>query len=397
VALARGKRETGQDLSGAAISDVLLCEGRFRTEPTYLSNRHYSQSMQNDSLLKYFRSEIAAMSPYTPGEQPQVGKAIKLNTNENPYPPSPKVIEAIREAISKLERYPDPIGTSFRIAAADVLNVDPEMILCGNGSDDCLTILTRAFVGAGQKVRLPYPSYILYRTLAELQQARFEEVPFDASFGLSKLFYSPDAQLKLIYLPNPNSPSGTLVSHDAILKLADSVDCPVIVDEAYVDFAPSNCIHLVEENPKIIVTRTLSKSYALAGLRFGYLVAHPEIVATLRKVKDSYNVDMLSLAGATAAISDQVWLRENVRKVIATRSRMLIELRSLGFDAIESHANFIWCHRKDRDLKKLYEQLKQQGILVRYMNYPQWSDGLRISVGTDDQIDAMLHVLKSLL
>ena len=337
------------------------------------------------------------MSPYTPGEQPQSGKAIKLNTNENPYPPSPRVIEAIHLATSKLERYPDPLGTAFRRAAGDVLGVDPDIILCGNGSDDCLTILTRAFVGSGQKLRLPYPSYILYRTLAELQAAQFEEVAFDKDFGLSASFFATDALLKLIYLPNPNSPSGTMVDHASILRLADSVDCPVVVDEAYVDFADSNCIGLIQQNPKIIVTRTLSKSYALAGLRFGYLIAHPEIVQTLRKVKDSYNTDSLSQAGATAAISDQVWLKNNVSRIVATRTRMLGALRRMGFDVIESHANFLWCTRKDRPLKPLYEQLKKSGILVRYMNYPGWGDGLRISVGNDEQIDAMLVVLTELL
>lgn len=353
--------------------------------------------MTSDSIQKLFRSDIASMSPYTPGEQPQTGKAIKLNTNENPYPPSPRVIEAIQQATSKLERYPDPLGTSFRRAASDVLDVDPEMILCGNGSDDCLTILTRAFVGAGQKLRLPYPSYVLYRTLAELQSAQFEEVPFDKNFGLSASFFAKDETLKLIFLPNPNSPSGTIVDHASILRLADCVDCPVVVDEAYVDFAPANCIGLIQQNPKIIVTRTLSKSYALAGLRFGYLVAHPEIVQTLRKVKDSYNTDLLSLAGATAAISDQTWLRENVARIVATRTRMLVALRKLGFDVIESHANFLWCTRNDRPLKPIYEQLKKNGILVRYMIYAGWGDGLRISVGSDDQIDAMLVVLADLL
>ncbi|MEQ1826864.1 MAG: histidinol-phosphate transaminase [Pirellula sp.] len=349
------------------------------------------------SIQKYFRSEIAAMKPYTPGEQPQFGKVIKLNTNENPYPPSPKVVEAILSATTRLERYPDPLGTSFRIAAADVLGVEPDMILCGNGSDDCLTILTRAFVGAGQILRLPYPSYILYRTLAELQGARFEEVRFDAEFQLSPAFFANEDRLKLVYLPNPNSPSGTLVDHDSILKLADSVDCPVVIDEAYVDFAPESCVGLIRQNPKIIVTRTLSKSYALAGLRFGYLIAHPELVSTLRKVKDSYNTDLLSLVGATAAISDQTWLKENVQRIVATRQRMLVELRKLGFHVVESHANFLWCTRSDRPVRPLYEQLKESGILVRYMEYPLWGDGLRISVGSDEQIDALLVILKQLL
>ena len=337
------------------------------------------------------------MVPYSPGEQPQTGKVIKLNTNENPYPPSPRVVEAIHQATAKLQRYPDPLGTAFRRAASDVLGVDPEMLLCGNGSDDCLTILTRAFVGDGQKLRLPYPSYILYRTLAELQSARFEEVPFDEDFSLSAGFFAKDTSLKLIYLPNPNSPSGTIIDHESILRLADSVDCPVVIDEAYVDFAPANCLGLIQQNPKIIVSRTLSKSYALAGLRFGFLVAHPEIVQTLRKVKDSYNTDLLSLAGATAAITDQAWLKDNVSRIISTRTRMLMPLRKLGFEVTESYANFLWCTRSDRPLKPLYEQLKKNGILVRYMNYPGWSDGLRISVGSDEQIDAMLVVMAELL
>ncbi|MBU6172572.1 MAG: histidinol-phosphate transaminase [Planctomycetes bacterium] len=344
-----------------------------------------------------FRPEIISMSPYTPGEQPQAGKVIKLNTNENPYPPSPRVLEAITAAAQRLERYPDPLATSFRLAASQVLGVDPEMILCGNGSDDCLTILTRAFVGAGDRLRLPYPSYILYRTLAEIQGADFEEVPFTSTLGISEAFYQDAPRTKLIYLPNPNSPTGTLLSSDVIAEFADRVSCPVVIDEAYVDFAAENAVRLVQRNPRIIITRTLSKSYALAGLRFGYLIAHPKVVAMLRKVKDSYNTDMLSIAGATAAIMDQTWLTENVRRVIATRERMKIALRSMGFEVLDSHANFLWCVPKDRQSKPIYDQLKSRGILVRYMNYPKWADGLRISVGTEDQIDALLVVLKDIV
>jgi histidinol-phosphate aminotransferase len=352
-----------------------------------------TQQVDSEVIEAMFRPEVTAMSPYIPGEQPQTGKVIKLNTNENPYPPSPKVIEAITAAAGRLERYPDPLGTAFRRAAGDVLQVDPEMILCGNGSDDCLTVLTRAFVNEGGRIRFPSPSYILYRTLAELQSARFEEVPFSPDFGLTPLFGKPDPQLRLVYLPNPNSPTGTIVEHGEILELADRLTCPLVIDEAYVDFAPDHAISLVKENPKIIVTRTLSKSYALAGLRFGYLVAHPDVVAMLRKVKDSYNTDMLSIAGATAAISDQNWLQTNVAKVKATRERMTGALRSLGFEVIPSHANFVWCTHPQRAAKPLYESLKNQGVLVRYMNYPNWGDGLRISVGTDEQIDALMLLI----
>ncbi len=338
------------------------------------------------------------MQPYIPGEQPQGGKFIKLNTNENPYPPSPKVQQAIRDAASQpLERYPDPLGTAFRIRAAEVLGVEPDWILCGNGSDDILTILTRAFVGESDRLRLPYPSYILYRTLAQLQNATWEEVHFKSDFTLGDDFSKASEDLKLVFLPNPNSPSGTCLSPATIASIADQLPCPLLVDEAYADFADENCLDLVKRNPKVMVSRTLSKSYALAGLRFGFLVAQPEMIATLRKVKDSYNCDAISLAAATAAIDDQVWLQENRSRIIATRSRMIQSLRALGFTVTDSQANFAWCTLPGRTTKPLYESLKQDKVLVRYMNYPNWGDGLRISVGTDQQMDACLAMLAEAL
>ena len=348
--------------------------------------------------MNYFRPEIEAMNGYVPGEQPQGGKFIKLNTNENPYPPSTKVVQAIQEAAAtKLVKYPDPFGTPFRIRAGEVLGVDPDWILCGNGSDDILTICTRAFVGDGQWLRLPYPSYVLYTTLAAIQGAESEEIPFPGTWTLASDFHVASANLQLVFLPNPNSPSGTMVSREDILKLADALPCPLLVDEAYVDFADFNCLDLVAQNEKIMVSRTLSKSYALAGLRFGFLVAQPQMIAQLRKVKDSYNCDALSIAGATAAMDDQTWLSENRGKVIATRARLTAAMRELGFDVTDSQANFVWCTHQDRDLYALYAQLKQQQILVRYMNYEDWGAGLRITVGTDQQIDALLAVLGTII
>ncbi len=346
-------------------------------------------------LDELFREEVQRMEAYLPGEQPQGGKHIKLNTNESPYPPSPKVVTAIQQAAaSRLERYPDPLGTAFRVRAAEVLGVEPDWILCGNGSDDILTILTRAFVGPGQKLRLPYPSYILYRTLAQLQGAEFEEIRFNADFTLSASFFESAPDLRLVFLPNPNSPSGTVIPPETIQGLAAGLDCPLLVDEAYADFADENCLDLVKQNPRIMVSRTLSKSYALAGLRFGFLVAQPPIIHMLRKVKDSYNCDSLSLAGATAAIDDQAWLTNNVGRLVATRERMTHALRDCGFEVTDSQANFVWCTHQERPLKPIYEALKEQQILIRYMNYSGWGEGLRISVGSDDQIDACLALLK---
>ncbi|MFO7904790.1 MAG: histidinol-phosphate transaminase [Pirellulaceae bacterium] len=348
--------------------------------------------------MTYARPEIAAMSGYVPGEQPAPGKHIKLNTNENPYRPSTSVPRAIQEAAeNRLRLYPDPLATSFRIAAGEVLNVDPDWILCGNGSDDILTIVTRAVVAAGQCVRLPYPSYVLYRTLAEIQGAEYAEVHFNADWTLSEAFAAATPNLKLVFLPNPNSPSGTMIPPDRVLELASRLPCPLLVDEAYADFAEANCLHLVKENEKIMVSRSMSKSYALAGLRFGYLVAQPRMIAELRKVKDSYNCDAISVAGATAAISDQDWLRENQQRVRATRTRMESSLRRLGFTVQPSQANFLWCTQPERPLQPLYLKLKENRVLVRYMNYPGWGEGLRISVGTDQQIDACLAILEAMV
>ena len=341
------------------------------------------------------RSVIAAMAGYAPGEQPQAGKYIKLNTNENPYPPSPHVIAAIEAAArTGLERYPDPLATAFRLQAEQVLGVPADWILCGNGSDDILTIVTRGFVDRGSLLRLPYPSYILYRTLAQIQDVRWEEVSFQDDWRLADDFTQPADDLRLAFLPNPNSPSGTMIPPEEVLELAERLPCPLLVDEAYADFAETSCLDLVARNEKIMVSRSFSKSYALAGLRFGFLVAQPTMIQQLLKVKDSYNCDALSIAGATAALGDQQWLATNRDKVLATRQVLESQLTGLGFQVVPSEANFVWCTHPQRSAKTLYEELKAERVLVRYMNYPEWGEGLRISVGTDEQVAACLELLK---
>jgi len=352
------------------------------------------------------RPDIAALHGYVPGEQPQSGKWIKLNTNENPYPPSPAVARAVAAAAAGrgLARYPDPLATVFRLRAADVLGIDPDWIICGNGSDDLLTILVRTFVGAGECLRMTYPSYILYRTLGGIQGAGVEEIPFAGDWTLPAEFAAPRADLRLAFLANPNSPSGTLLPPDEVGRIADRLACPLVVDEAYGDFAATHCLDLVRSNERVIVTRSFSKSYALAGLRFGFAVAQPAVIEQLLKVKDSYNCDTLAIAAATAAIDDQAWLAETRGRIIATRRRLTAALRDLGFDAVESHANFVWCTRPAgssgdglvRPHRSIYEALKAQGILVRFMEFPGWGDGLRITVGTDEEIDALLASLRTL-
>lgn len=349
-------------------------------------------------MSSYVRPEILAMQGYVPGEQPQEGGVIKLNTNENPYPSSPAVQRAIGRAIQiGLQKYPDPMAGAFRRRAAELLGVEPNWILCGNGSDDILTIVTRAFVGQGELLRLPYPSYILYKTLARLQGAAAEEIHFQKDWSLDDDFARPKPRLKLAYLPNPNSPSGTMIPPDRVREIARALPCPLVVDEAYVDFADTNCLALVKETDKIMVTRSLSKSYALAGLRFGYIVAQPQIIEQLEKVKDSYNCDALSIAGATAAIDDQAWLAENQGKVRVSRERLTAGMRALGFATVDSQANFVWNPHHSLPVKPLYERLKAAGVLVRYMDYPGWSDGLRISVGTNEQIETCLSLLAGMV
>ncbi len=203
--------------------------------------------------------------------------------------------------------------------------------------------------------------------------------------------------LRLVLLPNPNSPSGTIVPPGEVQDDLRRIDLPLVVDEAYVDFAETNCLDLVKQNERVLVTRTLSKSYGLAGMRFGFLVAQPHVVAELSKIKDSYNCDAISIAAATAAMRSQEWLAEIRAKMNATRSTMQSRLTAMGFDVTPSHANFVWCQHPSGKHKAIYEYLKQNQILIRYMQFPDWGDGLRISVGTDEQIDTCLATIQRAL
>src|SRR4051794_12575008 len=351
-------------------------------------------------MSRYFLPHIDRMAGYVPGEQPRDGGFIKLNTNENPYPPSPRVAEAIRGALGGGERlrlYPDPMGTAFREVAARRHGVAPDMVLAGNGSDDLLTILTRAFVGPGDRVLCPTPSYILYRTLVEIQDGREVPLPYTPEWGLDPEAASETgAGARLAFLANPNSPSGTVLTPGEVAALADRLDCPLVVDEAYVDFADVDCVGLVADHPNVIVLRTFSKGYSLAGLRLGYLIARPEIVAGLVKVKDSYNCDVLSLVGATAALADRAYHEETRGKILATRRRLTEAVRALGYRVPESRANFVWC-TGGPPAAEIYHALKERRILVRLMRYPGHPDGLRVTVGTDDEVDRFLENLRGLV
>lgn len=344
--------------------------------------------------MSYFRSDIEAMTGYIPGEQPQTADFIKLNTNENPYPPSPRVLEAIAKATSeRLRLYPDPIAQKFREVAGRVLGVSPKQILACNGSDDALTILTRACLGPNDVMITPDPSYGLYKILSEIQGCQFRRVAWNADGSLPSQ-WTRGARLALI--TNPNSPTGTMLDPKEILHTAKNSDCLVVTDEAYADFATSNAIGLIKDCPGLVVTRTLSKSYSLAGIRFGFIVAQEPVIDVLMKVKDSYNCDALSIAAAIAALEDQEYFRETCRKILATRKRLEWELARLGFTVTPSHANFVWIVRKE-PVEPIYKALKDQRILIRYFRLSSAQEGLRISVGTDEEIDALLAALRLLV
>lgn len=348
-------------------------------------------------MIDKLRSNIRAMSGYTPGEQPRADGFIKLNTNENPYPPSPRVVVAIQEALAggdRLRKYPDPIGTDFRKTAGRVLGVDPDGILIGNGSDDILTIVTRAFVPEKGLVVSPTPSYVLYQTLAELQEARFQTVPYSEDWRIPCPW--PIAKADLTFVASPNSPSGTTTPIQDLERLAAELSGPLVVDEAYVDFAEQPALSLARAG-KAIVTRSLSKSYSLAGIRFGYAVADPALVHELVKVKDSYNCDALSLIAAQAALEDQDYLKETRSRILATRARLSEELVRLGFDVCPSQANFVWARRSDARTRAIFDELKKRQILVRYMAYKGYGDGLRISIGSDGDIEKLLGEMKGII
>ena len=339
-----------------------------------------------------FLPHIDRLLGYVPGEQPRGMEFIKLNTNENPYPPSPRVAEAIAAGLDgRLRRYPDPSGTLFREAVGRKHGVSPDRVMAGNGSDDLLTILTRSFAGPGDAIAYPSPSYVLYRTLAEIQDARPVEVPFDDDWKIA-----PDrfvsTKPRLAFLANPNSPSGTAMAPSDVAEIASRLACPLVVDEAYADFADADCIGLVESHPNVIVTRTLSKGSGLAGLRLGYLVAREEMIAGLNKVKDSYNCDALSLLGGAAALDHAEYLAATRAKIVATRERLCAAMRKLGYRVPRSQANFAWCEGGP-PAATVYERLKARGILVRLMSYPGREPGLRISVGTVAEIDALIAAM----
>jgi histidinol-phosphate aminotransferase len=346
------------------------------------------------------RSAVRAMRGYVPGEQ--VADAVKLNTNEGAYPPSPRVMAALSAiADESLRLYPDPSSGRLRQAAAARYGVDAEQIVAGNGSDDCLTMLYRSFLDPGDRVACPHPTYGLYDTLASIQGAALVTVPFRLSARRWELPADSLARqrAKVIILANPNNPSGTLVPVDELRRLCERAEAIVVVDEAYVDFAlaagiDASMLPYLASHPNLVVLRSFSKSYSLAGGRLGLLFAAAPLCAELVKVKDSYNVNAITQALGVAALEDRTHHEETMRRTLDERVRLEAALADLGATWPESGANFVLAEFGDR-AEAIYRSLKETGLLVRWWSTPELRTKLRITVGKPDDNERLIAALRA--
>jgi len=285
------------------------------------------------------------------------------------------------------------MANNVRDIVADMFDLERDNVLCGNGSDELLGLAVRAFVGEKQRIAYPVPTYSLYEVLADIQWADIVPLETGPNFELP-LVQMAETKARMMFVCNPNAPTGVFVSPDDLHRLAYDFKGVVAIDEAYVDFASDNAIRLIKDLYNVLVFRTLSKSYSLAGLRFGYVVGQKALIMGLQKVKDSYNTDAVSIEVAAAALQDQEWMRANVEKIRAERDRLAARLDALGFDVTPSEANFLLARVPDSGAEACYEWLKARGILVRYWNLPRLADKVRITVGTPGQNDALLAALE---
>ena len=348
--------------------------------------------------MSYIRRQVERMSAYTPGEQPKVAGLIKLNTNENPYPPSPKVLETLRGAVGgKLRLYPDPTSSALRVKLGKIHGFDPEQIIIGNGSDDILNLCVRAFCGECEKLAYFWPSYSLYPVLANIQGATQVELPLDEKFQiqvhpplLAKL-----AGVKLVFITQPNAPSGVWLQRVELQRVIEETRGVVVIDEAYVDFASENCLDLVSEYDNVIVARTFSKAFSFAGMRVGWAVGSGELIAALNKVKDSYNVSRLSQLGAEATLEQWDYFQQNVKKICASRERTSATLAKLGFIVYPSQTNFVFARPPSvLTAKQWFDGLRAKNILVRWWDADRIRDFARVSIGTDEEMDKFLAATK---
>ena len=339
-------------------------------------------------------THIQAMEGYVPGEQPRVADVVKLNTNENPYPPSPAVARALAAFDpATLRRYPDPMAKALRARIAEIHGTTPDHVFAGNGSDEVLALATRCFVPDGGAVGCFQPTYSLYPVLAKIRNVRCVETPLGDDFGWRTP--PPEFRPDLFFLTNPNAPTGIRYPEEIVRAFADAFDGVVLVDEAYADFSDGNCMALAtrEGNGNVIVSRTLSKSFSLAGLRFGYCVGPVDLIDALYKAKDSYNLDAVTQALALAALNDLDYMRANVERIRASRKELAAALAERGWKAADSQTNFLLARPPDGDAAAIFERLRARHVYVRYFPAPPTTEYLRITIGTPEENARLLAAL----
>jgi histidinol-phosphate aminotransferase len=346
------------------------------------------------TMQSRIRDAVGGLTAYTPGEQPTDRSVVKLNTNENPYPPSPRVREVLAGFdLDLLRRYPDPLSRRLRARVAELHGCAIEQVFAGNGSDEILALCTRAFIPRGGSVGYFDPSYSLYPVLADIQEAERRPVPLDEAFEWAM---PAGYTASLFFLACPNAPTGIRYPKTTIRAFCERFAGVVVIDEAYVDFAEDDCMDLALSLPNVLVMRTVSKSYSLAGLRVGYVVGAAALVEAVFKIKDSYNLDAVAQAAALAALSDAPYMRANAARIKATRGRLVEALRALGHFVHRSESNFLWVRPAGIAARTLYEALKARKILIRYFDGPRTGGHVRITVGADAEVDALIAAMRDM-
>ncbi|MBR8831392.1 MAG: Histidinol-phosphate aminotransferase [Chroococcopsis gigantea SAG 12.99] len=331
---------------------------------------------------------------YTPGEQPQTPGFTKLNTNENPYPPPQSIFTGLQTELEKVRLYPDPVSGALRRAAGRVYGVESDRIIAGNGSDDILNIAVRTFVNPGESVAFLDLTYSLYETITKVHGANIIQFSTDDKFELDKPLICPDA--KLIFLASPNPPLGKNLNRAYLEETCKQAQGIVLIDEAYVDFSDDDHLDFLDKFNNVIISKTMSKSYSLAGMRVGFGISSQEIIEEMNKVRDSYNLDRIAQFLATQCLENQDYFQGVWQKVRNTRTRLIKELRALGFIVFDSDSNFVLTSPQWMEASDLYNKLKERQVLVRYFKHPRISDYVRISIGTDEEIDRLLDTIKTL-
>lgn len=343
-------------------------------------------------MKAFSRPCVQKLHAYTPGEQPRIPGLIKLNTNENPFPPSPKVLHAIRgELDGRLRLYPDPSSERLRRRIAVLHGFKMNQVIAGNGSDDILTMCLRAFVGEGKVVQFPRPTYSLYPVLTQIQNGKIHEIRFKPDFSLDATRFRANAALTLI--AHPNAPSGTPISMSFLRKLARRLKGVLLVDEAYADFARENALGLAASEKNVLVSRSFSKSFSLAGMRLGFAVGAAPLIEALFKVKDSYNLDRLAQVAGEAALIDMAYHRQCLTQVIAVRESFRHELEERGWFVFPSQANFLFVRPMGKSAEQWLKTFRNNKILVRWFSAPETKSYLRITIGRDWEMQRVLSVI----